>query len=199
MKENKEIKIISPKVRDILKLLGKGILLSSLFLFPGTGLGIKAIYDIYEKANKNKELQEWERYNLPRLRYILNRLRRQKLIEVEEQNGYSIVKLTYKGRLRTLKYKLEEMALEIPKHWDGKWRLIIYDITKFKRKQQSAFRRMLKKLQMLPLQKSVYLTPYSCAQEIEFLREYFEVGEGVIYIIAEKIENEGVYKRYFDL
>lgn len=199
MKENNETRIISPKVRDILKLLGKGILLSSLFLFPGTGLGIKAIYDVYEKTNKNKELQEWEKYNLPRLRYILNRLRRQKLIEVEEQNGYSIVKLTYKGRLRTLKYKLEEMALEIPKHWDGKWRLIIYDITKFKRKQQSAFRRMLKKLQMLPLQKSVYLTPYSCAQEIEFLREYFEVGEEVIYIIAEKIENEEVYKRYFNL
>lgn len=199
MKENKEIKIISPKVRDILELLGKGILLSSLFLFPGAGLGIKAIYDVYEKANKNKELQKWERYNLPRLRYILNRLRRQKLIEVEEQNGYSIVKLTYKGRLRTLKYKIEEMALEIPKHWDGKWRLIIYDITKFKKRQQAAFRRMLKKLQMLPLQKSVYLTPYSCVQEIEFLREYFDVGEGVIYIIAEKIENEEVYRCYFDL
>lgn len=199
MKENKEAKIISPKVKDILELLGKGILLSSLFLFPGAGIGIKAIYDTYEQAKRKKELQEWEKFNLPRLRYILNRLRRQKLIEVEEQNGYSIIKLTYKGRLRTLKYKLEEMALKIPKHWDGKWRLIIYDITKFKKRQQAAFRRMLKKLQMLPLQKSVYLTPYPCAKEVEFLREYFQVSEGVIYIIAEKIENEEIYKKYFCL
>jgi len=190
---------ISPSVKNILELLGKGVLLSSLFVFPGAALGIKAIYDVYEEIGKRRDAREWDRFNLAKLRYILQRLRRQKIIETTQEGKYSVVRLTEKGKLRVLKYKLEEMSISKPKHWDGKWRLIIYDIKKFKRRAQGAFRRMLKKLNMLPLQKSVYLTPYPCDSEVEFLREYFDVGEGVLYIVAERIENEEVYKRYFGL
>lgn len=190
---------VSPRVKDILTLLSKGVLLSSLFLFPGAGIGIKAIYDFYENIKEEKTLKKWNKFNVPRLRYILHRLHRQKLIEVSEENDYSVVQLTRKGKLQTLKYKLDEMTLEKPRQWDGRWRLIIYDITKFKRRQQAAFRRMLKKLHMLPLQKSVYLSPYPCEKEVVFLREYFDVGACVIYIEANKIENEEVYKHYFGL
>lgn len=191
--------LISPKMKDVLELLGKGVLLSSLFLFPAAGIGIKAIYDIYEQSKQKKDLQELEKYDLSRLRYNLQRLYRQKIVKVTEENGYSTVCLTEKGKLRILKYKLEEMAITRPNNWDNKWRLIIYDITKFKKKEQEAFRRMLKKLKMLPLQKSVYLTPYPCDKEIEFLRQYFNVGEEVLYIIVQRLENEKVYKRHFGL
>ncbi len=190
---------ISPKVKDILELLGKGVLLSSLFLFPGAGIGISAIYNAYEKAKRENEFQAWEKFNQPRLHYILKRLQRQKIVKVVENNGFSEVHLTQKGKLHILKYKLEEMKIEKPKQWDKKWRVIIYDISKFKRQQQNSFRRMLKKLEMLQLQKSVYLTPYPCDKEIEFLRQYFDVGEGVIYIVAEHIENQEVYKKYFGI
>lgn len=190
---------ISPKIKDILFLLGSGVFLSSLIMFPGAGLGIKALYDVYEKFKRGKELKEWDKFNYSRLRFALRRLQKQKMIEIVEENQNSIVRLTQKGKMRTLKYNLEDMAIGKPPTWDGKWRLIIYDITKFKHKQQSAFRHMLRKLRMLSLQKSVYLTPYPCGNEIEFLREYFDVGAEVIYIVAEKIENDQVYKRYFGL
>jgi len=190
---------VSPKVKDILELLGKGVLLSSLFLFPAAGIGIKAIYDAYEEIKKEKDFREWEKFNQARLHFILKRLRRQKIIRVIEKDGYREVQLTERGKMRILKYKIEEMAITVPKRWDRKWRLVIYDITKFKRRQQDAFRRMLKKLKMLQLQKSVYLTPYSCKNEVEFLREYFEVGEGVLYITAEHIENQKAYEKYFGL
>ena len=195
----KEKSAISPKLKDVLELLGKGVLLSSLFLFPAGGIGIKAIYDVYEQIKRKKELREWEKYDLSRLRYILQRLHRQKIVKIIEEDGYSTIVLTDKGKLRILKYKLEEIAIIKPPHWDKKWRLIIYDISKFKRQQQDTFRKMLLKLKMLPLQKSVYLTPYPCDKEIEFLREYFDVGEGVLYIRADYIENEKAYKEYFGL
>ncbi|MBI2611624.1 hypothetical protein HYW54_02640 [Candidatus Gottesmanbacteria bacterium] len=193
------VQYVSPKVKDVLSLLGRGVLLSSLFIFPGAGAGLKAILDIYEEDKREKEFREWEKFNLPRLRYILQRLRRQKIIEVSEENGVSIVRLTEKGRLRTLKYKLEEMSIRKQKKWDQKWRIIIYDIEKFKQRQQKAFRRMLKKLNMFQLQKSVYITPYPCDKEVEFLRNYFGVDEGVLYIVAERIEYEDAYKKYFGL
>lgn len=190
---------LSPRVKDILELLGKGILLSSLFIFPGAGLGIKAIYDFYEEANKTKELKEWNKYSRSRLKFILKRLHDQKLIQISEDDKYSIVKLTEKGNLRVLKYKLEEMIIQKPQKWDGRWRMVIYDIKKFKRKEQEAIRRILNRLKFLQLQKSVYLTPYPCEKEITFLREYFGVGTEVLYIIVYKIENEEVYKNYFGI
>lgn len=189
----------SPRVKDILELLGKGVLLSSLFLFPGAGIGIKAIFDFYEQTNRNKELKEWRKFNLPRLRYILKRLHQQKIIQITEENEYSIVKLTERGNLRILKYKLEEMIVQKPKKWDGRWRMVLYDIKKFKKKEQEAIRRILNQLKFLQLQKSVYLTPYPCEKEITFIREYFGVGTEVLYVVVHKIENEKVYKSYFGI
>lgn len=185
------------RVQDILLLLGKGVLLSTLFLFPHAGVGIKAIYDFYKSTKREEDFKQWQKYNLTYLRFLLKRLQRQKLVTVYQQNGYDVVRLTKKGKVKVLKYQLEEMQVKKQTKWDHKWRLIIYDITKFKHRQQTAFRRMLKKLKFLPLQKSVYMTPYPCHREIEFLREYFEVEEGVIYVIAEKIENDVLYRQYF--
>lgn len=190
---------ISPKVSDILKLIAGGALLSALFLFPGAGLGFKAILDSYEKVKKEREFKKWEQFNLPRLRYILKRLQNQQLVEISKEGDFEVVKLTRKGQMRLLKYRLSDMRIQKTPKWDRKWRLVIYDITKFKRRQQDAFRRMLKKLEMLPLQKSVYMSPYPCEDEMEFLREYFDVSEGVLYITAEHIEKEEYFKRYFGL
>ena len=192
-------KQVSVSVSDVLSLLGKGVLLSSLFIFPHAGLGIGAIYNFYQSIKREKDFSTWEKFNLSRLRFLLRRLRRQKLISIYHQDGYEVMRLTKKGRVKILRYKLEEMEIERQTKWDYKWRLIIYDITQFKHRQQSAFRRILKQLNFFPLQKSVYLTPYPCNKEIDFLREYFEVGEAVIYIIAEKIENDEVYRKYFGL
>lgn len=83
------------------------------------------------------------------------------------------------------------------KSWDGKWRLVIYDIGKFKRNQQENFRRALKHMNFLPLQKSVYLTPYKCQDAVSYLREYFDLGEEVLLLEVNKLENEHLYKQYF--
>lgn len=191
---------ISPRTKDILRLVGAGVILTSVFLAPGTGIAVKAIIDLYREIKREKDWRTWQKYNLPRLRFLLKRLARQKLVEVsKDEKGFTSLRLTEKGRLRTLKYHLEDMSISPPKRWDGKWRLIIYDIAKFKRRQQAMFRRMLQKLKMLPLQRSVYLYPYPCDDEIEFLRQYFGVGENVIALTVSAIENETVYRRYFDI
>ena len=190
---------ISPHVKDVLKLLGAGVLLSSLFLFPGAAAGVGMILREYKKMRRERDFAEWEKYNLSRLRYMLKRLHKQKLVRISRRNGQDVVELTRKGKMKRLAYNLEAMSIERPDRWDGRWRVIIYDISKLKRKSQESLRRMFKKLNLLPLQKSVYLSPYPCDREVEFLREYFDVSEEVIYIRADKIENEEYYKRYFGL
>jgi phenylacetic acid degradation operon negative regulatory protein len=83
--------------------------------------------------------------------------------------------------------------------WDGKWRIIIYDIFSGKKQERELFRKTLKQLRFLQLQKSIYLTPFPCYDEIEYLRQVCDVGKEVIMLTVSGLENESVYKEYFNL
>ncbi len=191
---------LSPRTKDILKLIGAGIVLSSLIMAPGLGYAIKAIQDEYRRSKRERDWREWEKYNLPRLRYMLKRMMRANLLRQQENpDGTTTLALTQKGKLRELTYNIEEMEIQKPSAWDGQWRLIIYDITKFKKREADMLRRVLTKLNMHRLQKSVYLYPYPCKNELEFLRHYFNVPEAVLYLIVSRIEHDEAFRRYFGL
>ena len=187
-----------PSSKEIIYLLGMGTLLVATVLMPGLGYVAKVIAKTKQENEWKKSQKEWLKFNQHILKYNLKRLRNQKVVEIMEMNGEEIIRLTQKGRTKFLKFKLEELSLK-GKNWDKKWRVVIYDIPKFKRSQQSAFRYILKYINFLQLQKSVYLTPYDCEEHIEYLREYFGIGEEVLLIRADKIENEETYKQYFGL
>lgn len=191
---------LSPRTKDILKLIGGGVLLTSLIMAPGLGIAVKAIQDEYRRAKRERDWKEWEKYNLPRLRYMLKRMMRAKLIrEDKHPDGTTTITLTRKGKLRSLTYNAETMEIRRPDAWDGRWRLVIYDITKFKKREADMLRRVLTRLKMYRLQKSVYLYPYPCKDELEFLRHYFSVPEGVLYLTVSGIEHDDAFQRYFGL
>lgn len=190
---------INPKVEDVLDLLLRGVFLSSLFLFPGAAIGIGTIYKIYEKYRESKEYHEWNRYNRPKLSFTLHRLQKQKYIRIIKHGKYGSLNLTEKGKFRLFNYKLDKLAIKKQEKWDGKWRIIIYDISKFKRYQQDSFRRFIKKLNMIQLQKSVYITPYPCKKEIDTLRQYFDISNEVMYMKVEYIEDNDQLRKTFKI
>lgn len=187
-----------PSTKEILYLLGVGTLVAASILAPGLG----AAAGVVMRAKKKHEWQEsqkaWKKFNSKLLKRNLRRLQEQKVIEIKKEKGKEIIKLTQKGHTKYLKFKLEELSLK-GKKWDGKWRLVLYDISKLKKTNQENFRRMLKQMNFWPLQESVYLTPYECREEIEYLREYFNLGEEVLLLEVSKMENEIYYKQYFGL
>ena len=119
-------------------------------------------------------------------------------MEIKEENGTAQVKITEFGEKRLLVYDLEKIQLS-EANWDGKWRLIIYDVKKAKRTNSETFRRAILKLNLLKLQKSVYLTPFKCEDEIEYLRQLFDIGTEVQILTVGKLENETAYRRYFGI
>lgn len=189
----------NPTVRDVLLLLGVGTLVVGTIAIPALPMAVKPVIDFYKQRKHQKEAKEWARFNQWRLRKILKRLYDQKTVEIIENGDKSCIRLTEKGKIRVLSYKLEEIMIKRPPKWDGKWRIIIYDIQKEKRLLSEIFRRFLRKMEFLKLQKSVYLTPYPCDKQIEFLRQYYGLGEEVLYLVVEKLENEQAYKEYFIL
>lgn len=191
MKKKSSAKVlkIDPKVREILKLLGTGVILTAAFVMPGTAVLIKE----YNKTKWEKDKKEWNKFNLWRLRQVIKRLQDQKVVEIVNDE----VRITDKGRQRQLKFDLEE--IELQKKTDGKWRIIIYDISNIKKSQRDLFRDVLKRLKFLRLQESVYLTPFVCDDEIEYLRQTFQIGSEVQVLKVSKLENDQAYRDYFGI
>ncbi len=164
--------------------------------------GVALLAGPLARAKRNYEREQWEKewkqFNPYYLRRNLRRLHKQKIVEVLEENGNEIIRLTQKGRTRYLRFKLEKLSLKgMP--WNGKWWLVLYDISHLRRNVQANFRRIIKLMNFLPLQKSVYLTPYPCSEEIEYLREYFHLSEEVLLLEVSGLEHERYYREYFGL
>ncbi len=187
-----------PLVREIISLLGVGAVISTTLILPNFGK-VYASYRQYQwKKRKIEADKQWHKFNDYQLKRNLERLHKQNLIEVVSRNNNDYIRLTSKGQTKFLEYKIKEKSVQA-KHWNGKWYLVLYDISKLKHTQQEKFRRKLKEMRFLQFQKSVYLTPYDCFDEIEYLRHYFGLSREVTMMEISKLENEVLYKKYFGL
>lgn len=97
--------------------------------------------------------------------------------------------------------KLERRNFKIakPKKWDGKWRVLIFDIKETHRGIRDNIRKTLNQIGFIKLQNSVWVYPYDCEDYITLLKTDFKIGKEVLYMIADKIENEKTLLKHFDL
>ncbi|MDO8443164.1 MAG: hypothetical protein Q7S81_02830 [bacterium] len=139
--------------------------------------------------------------NKKRVRAITD-LKKKKLIDIQELKDGSIkVCLTENGKKIILQYELENLKIEKPKRWDGKWRVIIYDIPQSLRKASDAFRIKIRELGMYQLQKSIWIYPYDCIKELDFVCAIYQVPleNCVLYFKAEELPKQKEIKQFFGL
>lgn len=178
---------LNPGTGDILKLLAAGALIGLSVFIPALPMILAPL------------VLEGKKYKHYRLNQVVHRLQKQKLIKIREINGQTVVEITRKGRVRALKYKLAEISIDKPKKWDRKWRIVIFDIPEKAKKARDLFRSHLKMMGFYNLQESVWVHPYPCFNQIEYLRQIYGVGINVSYILAEKIEQPEDLLDYFGL
>jgi DNA-binding transcriptional regulator PaaX len=127
-------------------------------------------------------------------------LKRQGYLDVRKSNHQIYISLTERGRKMAGRFQIDSLKINKPKKWDRRWRVVIFDIAQLKNFQRNAFRGKLKELGFFLLQKSVWIYPYPCKDEIELLREFFGLGEKEIRLItAENIENDDFLRKIFKL
>lgn len=179
------------KMADILKLVGMGMFVAGAIVIPNLPLALKPF------IRKNNDFEVWKRFNIPYLKRTLYRLEKQKLVELDEQDGIQIVRITEAGKRRVLKFSLDELAVEKPQFWDGKWTLISYDIPNSLKNIRKVFQEYLKAWRFYSLHESVFLHAYPCDKQVEFLREYLGAGEYIRIFRVSKIENDKPFKDFF--
>ena len=113
--------------------------------------------------------REWKKLNHKELRDGITYLYRLGDVEKDEnKNGLITLFATKKGKLKALDFKLENIKNKKEK-WDGRWRMVAFDIPEKYRKGRDSLRWKLKKIGFCEMQKSVLITPYDCEAEIRIL------------------------------
>ncbi len=178
----------SPAVKDVLRVVAAAGIIGLSIAMPGVG----AVFA--------KLLSARQPYPNWRTKQMLDQLKRQKYIKIKYNSDSTVtVVLTRQGWERALTYQLNTMQLAQPKVWDKRWRVVTFDIPEKYKKLRDIFRIRLKQLGLYPLQKSVYVSPYKCFDEIEFLRELYGISFTIRYLLVEKIEDDGELVESFKL
>ena len=170
-----------------------------LLLLGGLAIGLsrspKTSFQIIRGIKK-----EWDWINRQNLKRAIKKLYESKLVkEKENSDGTITLVLTDKGKEKALTYNLDEMEIKKPKQWDGKWRIVLFDVPERARKIRDAFRYHLKQLNFYEFQKSVFVHPYDCHNEIEYLVEFYDARKFIRFIIADSLDNELHLKSHFNL
>ncbi|MEK9151572.1 MAG: CRISPR-associated endonuclease Cas2 [Patescibacteria group bacterium] len=108
------------------------------------------------------------------------------------------VRLTEEGSRELARYAAESETLQ-PQKWDGKWRLVIFDIQETKKGQRDRIRRNLARFGFEKLQNSIWVYPYECEDLITYLKADCRIDKEVLYIVSEKIPNDGWIRKKFKL
>ncbi len=127
-------------------------------------------------------------------------LRNKGLLELKKEGHDVRISLTAEGKKRAGKYQIDELKIEKPKKWDGKWRVIIFDIPNSKNIIRNIFRRKLKEFNFYPLQKSIWAYPYPCKEEVGFIRKFLGASEKEIQVLeVSKMEKDNFLRKIFKI
>lgn len=143
--------------------------------------------------------REWNKANDFALKRTINDLYKSKLIDIKDFNGFTKIVITKSGKTRALEFKIDELCINRPKTWDKKWRIIVFDIPEKYKKVREVVRSHLDRLGFYKLQKSVFVLPFECESETDFIIEYYNVRSYVRQILADKIDNELHLKNIFNI
>ncbi len=170
-----------------------------LLLLGGAALSLTTSPIHYARILKNIS-QEWKEINKRALYRTIRNLYKSKLIRyLEHKDGSISVVLSRNGSKIALRYKLNELKISKPIKWDKKWRVALFDVPESQRKLRDTLRFHFKQLGLLELQKSVFVHPYECRNEIDFIIELYNARRYVRFIEAYHIDNELHLKNKFKL
>jgi hypothetical protein len=175
-------------VKDILRVVAAVGIIGIIFTCPPAGAALGTLF------LDGKPYRRWK------VRSTLDQLVRQKYVSVKNHEDGSItVTITKQGMTRALTYQLNTMRLTVPKKWDKKWRVVMFDVPNRYGRTRDVFRKRLEQLGLRMVQKSVFISPYPCFKEVEFLRELYGIAITVQYLLVEKIEGDAQLKHQFNL
>lgn len=173
-----------PKI--VLGVLGVAGLLAVALVAPN-------VVQLFDFQGKKK------RFPRQQFRNAIHRLEKKGYIRcVGERNAWQF-ELTKAGKALLEKCRIEDLKIQKPPQWDGKWRMVMFDIPENFRKARNALRDRLRYLGFHALNLSVWVHPHECKDEINAIVAYYDVGKYVRYARMDYFDGMDKAQRRFGL
>lgn len=127
-------------------------------------------------------------------------IQRRRLARLTKKQGRLVLEITEAGKRRLLNYQLDTLSIPKPEVWDGKWRLVLFDIPEKMRAGRDSLRDRLKSLGFLQLQRSAFVFPHSCEDHLDLLVQHYQIQPYVTFFTTKSLGYQEVKSlTYFDL
>ena len=115
---------------------------------------------------------------------------------MKSEDGYTP---SHKGKLFLSKPKVPNVTISKSEVWDKKWRFVMFDIPRSRKKQRDVFRKCLKRLGLRLYQHSVWIYPHPLEQEISEIVKFYGLHRYVSFAIADAISDEKRLRKLYGI
>ncbi|MBI2474541.1 MAG: hypothetical protein HYV68_02455 [Candidatus Taylorbacteria bacterium] len=185
-----------------MKTRGSGVFQKQILtvLLAGLTMGLSRSPRKHWRIISSELPKELAKCKLHSLEYGLHRLYDNDYIGIrKDEAGYYQPYLTLKGKQYARRVSLDSISLDSPPSWDGKFRLVFFDIPERLKKGRDTLRFHLKRLGFKEVQKSIFCYPHDCAAEIMQILEELALQRFVQYAVVDEMSNAAAIKKLFDL
>ena len=132
-----------------------------------------------------------------KVRRSLYRLEKNKYITVKQVGKRKFkLELTKKGKKLLDQYNFLEYQIKPRHRWDGQWRIFVFDIPEKKRTLRNTLRDKLKKEGFFLFQRSVWIYPFECEEEMRYICEFLQVMPYTLTFTG-KIHSDVLLRKHF--
>lgn len=201
----------SPNRKDVGKLVARArgnrripmqtIVLGTLAVSGVLAVGLVApqmlnLFDYLNPISRKNTM----RFN-QRIVQALLRLERNGLIHISGEGRKREVHLTTQGEAKINALYAGAYVIPLPVRWDGKWRVVMFDVPEKRKKIRDTLRMLLRSAGFIHFQDSAWIQPYPCDELVTLLRSHLGSGKGEIrYLTASFVdESDYAFRKQFDL
>ena len=170
LKDTKRYAKVKTLTKAILVIIGTGTVVAMALMAPNTLQILKPFLGQGKRKDHERK----------RIRQTLNALGRQEIIDSFEKRGKTYLRITKKGHAAMQRFDIDTLVFP-QRVWDKKWRLIFFDIPEQKGLARRAFQQRLEILGCMRLQKSVFVYPHPCQDEVDMLASFWDIIPFVHY------------------
>ena len=140
----------------------KGVLQKKVLLLLSAGLALGLTRNPNQYFRVVQEIgKEWKKIERNSLNRAIRSLYESKLVSTKDNHdGTLTLVLSKEGKHLALTYDIENIELKTPAQWDGKWRIVMFDVPEKFKRTRDALRTHLKNMGFYEFQKSVFVHPY---------------------------------------
>ena len=139
---------------------------------------------------KAREYRDNPETNNANFAYKIQYLKRRGLIEAYIEKKELHYEITPKGLDKIKEYDFNSITVTRSKGWDGKWRLVIYDVPEKHKKERDVFQKKLRMMDFHLIQDSVYAHPFECTKEVDMISALLNINDHVVIAVADVVRGE---------